>query len=146
MYPARLLLILGLTATLAVSVAGCDLNKDSPVDKSPTIAERPDTQPGDDPLADDLPPLIRQHLSVDFKDEDWVDEVDQIEQDASTLTVQMGLDYKGNQEAFLEACTAVAGFAMTPDRFGVREVVFEEKDGSKVLLADSRPQCFPIAS
>ncbi len=126
-------------------LAACG-NDDTVPDVRRTAQDVPDTSPGDDPLADDLPAVLRRHLEVQFSEKDWVGDVGEIQSKDGVVDVNVHLDFNRNQQAFDEICTAVAGFVLAADRYPAMQVEVTQNDGTAVVKSPvGVPQCSPIA-
>lgn len=138
------LCVLGLCA-IAMGGAACSDDDTVPAVRE-TPVEIPDTSAGNDPLADNLPGVLRRHLEVDFGSRDWLDDLGNIESDGKTVHVALNRSFKDNRQDFDELCTAVAGFVFAADRYPATEVIVTTGDGTPVEKSQRDvPQCGTIA-
>jgi hypothetical protein len=125
----------------------CENDDEIPVIRQETRQSNPDTIPGNEPLANDIPELVTEHLNREFGDRDWVDDVEEIERSGGTVRVTLDRDFADDRQAFDELCTAVAAQLMSEDSLGVREVIVAGDDGEEVMRTEgSEPQCTPLAT
>ena len=140
--------VLLLTLLGATFLVACDDDgDDGSVVREETVQDNPDSIPGDEPLANDIPSLVIEGLQNDFGDEDWLDDVGDIERDGDTVRVTLDRDFDTDRQAFEQLCTAVAGQLMGEESLGVRKVIVENEDGEDVMRSEgSQPQCTPLAT
>lgn len=140
-------ILLALTVFAGAMAISCDDDDDTSVVRQETVQHYPDTIPGDEPLANDIPELVTEHLETEFGEEDWVDDVGEIERDGGTVRVTLERDFESDQQAFDELCTAVAAELMSEEDLGVREVIVAGEEGEDVMRTEgSQPQCAPLAT
>ena len=131
----------------ALTFAACENDDETPVIRQETTQAQPDTIPGDEPLANDIPELVTEHLEVEFGDREWVDDVETIEESGGTVRVTLDRNFETDQQAFEELCTAVAGAVMPPTELGVQEVILVGEEGEEVMRSHrGEPQCSPLAT
>jgi hypothetical protein len=142
----RITFALGIVLS-AVAFAACENDDEIPVIRQETTQPLPDTIPGDEPLQNDIPELVTEHLEVEFGDRDWVDDVETIEESDGTVRVTLDRNFETDQQAFEELCTAVAGAVMPPTELGVQEVIVVGDKGEEVMRSHrGAPQCSPLAT
>jgi hypothetical protein len=129
----KLVIICSVSVVLAALLALSCCDDETVRDFPRTVEDVPDTSPGDDPLADDLPSVLRRHLDVEFGNEDWVDDIEMIDSRSGLVRIQLDRDYANDTTAFDELCTAAAGFILPAGRYPATEVEVTDGNGEAAM-------------